>query len=78
VFTLLAINFFLMGITMLSVGIAGEYVGRSTRKCGGDHARHPNRLRGRTGRYAASGAMAGRNAGKGAPRLHGRRRGGTP
>lgn len=28
VFTLLAINFFLMGITMLSVGIAGEYVGR--------------------------------------------------
>jgi len=28
VFTLLAINFFLMGITMLSIGIAGEYVGR--------------------------------------------------
>lgn len=28
VFTLLALNFFLMGITMLSVGIAGEYVGR--------------------------------------------------
>ena len=28
VFTLLAINFFLMGITLLSIGIAGEYVGR--------------------------------------------------
>lgn len=28
VFTLFAINFFLMGITMMSVGIGGEYVGR--------------------------------------------------
>ncbi len=28
VFTLFAINFFLMGITMMSVGIGGEYIGR--------------------------------------------------
>ncbi len=28
VFTLFAINFFLMGITMMSIGIGGEYVGR--------------------------------------------------
>lgn len=27
-FTLMAINFFLMGVTMISVGITGEYVGR--------------------------------------------------
>ena len=28
VFTLLDINFFLMGVTMFSVGITGEYIGR--------------------------------------------------
>jgi len=27
-FTLMAINFFLMGVTMISVGIGGEYIGR--------------------------------------------------
>jgi hypothetical protein len=67
VFTLLAINFFLMGITMLSVGIAGEYVGRIYRKCGGDHASSSEPSTRENRRHAASGAMAGRKRRKRSP-----------
>ena len=35
VFTLFAILFFFIGITIFGIGIVGEYVGRISRKCDG-------------------------------------------